>query len=141
VRVVLSPPPRLRGLLVPIVVSRAGHSPPSLIVDELSSIFISVASRSRPDEVKVRFRAYREMLASAAMIRAYAERAGVACIVVVDDTVEGYPVGGRALKKLISASILVERDEAGLRRLVVEEGPAEGVEVRLRLGDSGSVLL
>ncbi len=140
IRAVVAPPRRLRRLVIPIL-ARFGEASPSLIVDELSAIFLSIAATVPADDVKTRSRAYREMLAVAALMRAYAEGNAVVCVAVVDDTPEGMPVGGRALTTLISSSIAITRSERGVGMIVVEEGPAKGMEVEFRVTGRGPVLL
>jgi len=140
IKAVVCPPKRLRRLVIPVL-SRSGGAPPSLVVDELSAIFLSVAATTPADDVKARSRAYREMLAVAALMRAYGEGNSVTCIAVVDDTMEGLPVGGRALTTLTSASIAVVRGERGVRKIVVEQGPSKGVELEFRVTEGGPTLL
>ncbi len=140
IKAVVAPPNRLRRLIIPIL-ARFGGAPPDLIVDELSAIFLSIAATTPADDVKARSRAYREMLAVAALMRAYGEGNSVTCIAAVDDTTEGLPVGGRALTALTSSSIAVVRSERGVRKIVVEQGPSEGVEVEFRVTEWGPTLL
>lgn len=140
IKAVVSPPNRLRRLIIPVL-TRFGGASPSLIVDELSAIFLSIAATAPADDVKARVRAYREMLAVAALMRAYGEGNSVTCIAVVDDAMGGLPVGGRALTALTTSSIAVVRGERGVRKIVVEQGPSKGVEVEFRVTEGGPTLL
>jgi len=130
-------PRLLRRLIIPAVVIREDASPAHLIVDELSSVFLTVAETSPPDDSRARSVAYREMLFIAALLKQYAVTYGMTCVAVVDDSREGPPVGGRALQSIVSGSIRVEASEGKVRRLVVESGPGAGTRAEFVLTSKG----
>ncbi|HDM92452.1 MAG TPA: AAA family ATPase [Candidatus Korarchaeota archaeon] len=137
VRAVRVNPRALRRLIIPAVVLRECGSPAHLIVDELSSVFLAVAETSPPEDRKKKSAAYREMLFIAALLKQYADTYGLTCVVVVDDSREGPPVGGRALQSLVGGSLRVEVAEGNVRRIVVESGPGAGTQATFLLTPRG----